>query len=76
MAHVITNKCIKDGLCIEECPVDAIEEGENQYYINPEECIDCGACTEVCPSDAIFPEDEVPDDLKAAIEENAKHFSK
>ena len=75
MAHVIINTCIKDGLCISECPVDAIVEADKQYYINPDECIDCGACTAVCPSNSIFPEDEVPEEHKHSIEENAKHFA-
>ena len=74
MAHVIINTCTKDALCVSECPVDAIAEGDNQYFINPDDCIDCGACTSVCPSESIYPEDEVPEANKAAIEENAKHF--
>ena len=75
MTHVITSTCIKDGLCVEECPVEAIVEAEKQYYINPEECIDCGACVEVCPSNSIFPDEELPDEHKASVEENAKHFA-
>ena len=74
MPHVIISTCIKDGLCVNECPVDAIAEGDKQFYINPDDCIDCGACIAVCPSDAIFPEDEVAEEHKGAIEENAKHY--
>jgi ferredoxin len=65
MAFVITHPCIgeKAGDCVDVCPVDCIEEGEDQYYIDPEICIDCGACIVVCPVDAIVEEhDMTPDD--------------
>jgi len=52
MAYKINDKCIACGACKEQCPVEAISEG-NPYVIDPEECIDCGACASVCPADAI-----------------------
>jgi ferredoxin len=57
MPYVITEPCIgtKDASCVEVCPVDCIYEGEDQYYIHPDECIDCGACEPECPVTAIFP---------------------
>lgn len=75
MAHVITDECTKDALCVEVCPTDCIKEGDDQYYINPEECIDCGSCVEVCPSNAIFEEEELPDDKKDFIDKNANFFA-
>jgi NAD-dependent dihydropyrimidine dehydrogenase PreA subunit len=56
MAYIIAEPCIgvKDASCVAVCPVDCIYEGEDQYYINPEECIDCGACEPECPVEAIF----------------------
>lgn len=54
MAYKITNDCISCGACSEECPVDAISEGEETYVIDPDICISCGACAEVCPTDAIL----------------------
>jgi ferredoxin len=76
MSYVIVSPCIdlKDASCVDVCPVDCIYEGENQYFINPEECIDCAACEPVCPVTAIFSEDAVPADEKASIELN-KNFS-
>ena len=49
MAYVISEDCIVAcGSCIDECPVDAISEGDI-YAIDPELCTDCGACADVCP---------------------------
>lgn len=55
MAYVINDDCIACGVCVDECPVDAISEGDI-YVIDPELCTDCGACADVCPSEAIHPE--------------------
>jgi NAD-dependent dihydropyrimidine dehydrogenase PreA subunit len=76
MAYVITEACIgvKDRACVDVCPVDCIYEIEEQLVINPDECIDCGACEPECPVSAIFPEDDVPANLKAFIEKNKMSF--
>lgn len=52
MAYVITDECVACGTCAEECPVEAIEDGE-PYMINEEKCTECGSCSEVCPVEAI-----------------------
>ena len=54
MAYRISDECISCGSCMEECPVDAISEGEI-FKIDPDVCIDCGACADVCPVEAIEP---------------------
>ena len=54
MAYVISDDCIACGTCIDECPVEAISEGDI-YSINPDVCTDCGTCADVCPSEAIHP---------------------
>ena len=76
VAFVITSPCIgeKAADCVETCPVDAIHEGDDQYYIDPDTCIDCGACEAVCPVSAIFQEDFVPEDEKPFIEKNRAFF--
>ena len=53
MPHRITDECVACGSCTDECPVEAITEGEEIYVIDAEKCTDCGNCAEVCPSDAI-----------------------
>ena len=48
-------KCVNCYACIRECPVKAIEVGQNSenLQIVKERCIGCGLCEEVCPVDAI-----------------------
>ena len=58
MAHTITDECIACGTCVDECPSEAISEGEEKYIIDPEACTDCGACVEVCPTEAIVGPEE------------------
>ena len=52
MAYKISDECIACGTCIDECPVDAIAEGDI-YTIDAELCTDCGSCAEVCPVECI-----------------------
>ncbi|MEJ2627279.1 MAG: 4Fe-4S binding protein [bacterium] len=54
MAHKITDECIMCGACIDECPEEAISEGDEIYVIDAGKCTDCGSCVEVCPTDAII----------------------
>ena len=66
MTHIITSLCLRDGSCVEVCPVECIVPGKPEsdwpwFYIDPDTCIDCGACIPECPYEAIFPEDDVPD---------------
>ena len=56
MAHKISEECIACGSCIDQCPVEAIHEGDPHYSIDADTCVDCGACVEVCPVNAIAPE--------------------
>jgi ferredoxin len=55
MAYVINDDCTACGSCIDECPVEAITEGDI-YKIDPDLCTDCGVCADVCPVEAIHPE--------------------
>jgi NAD-dependent dihydropyrimidine dehydrogenase PreA subunit len=77
MAYVIGEACIDvmDRACVEECPVDCIYEGGRSLYIHPDECVDCGACEPVCPVEAIYYEDDLPDNWKIYIEDNARFFA-
>lgn len=58
MAYIINDECIACGVCSDECPVEAITEGDDKYSINPELCTECGACADVCPVEAPQPPEE------------------
>jgi NAD-dependent dihydropyrimidine dehydrogenase PreA subunit len=76
MTFVIAEPCIgvKDKSCVEVCPVNCIYEGEDMYYIHPDECIDCQACEAACPVQAIFPDNGVPEKWASFIEKNRTFF--
>lgn len=84
MAYVITESCTKDAACVDVCPVDCIHPRKDeagfdeakQLYVSPDDCIDCGACVPVCPSNSIFPLEELPAEVKGAVEANAAYYSK
>lgn len=72
MAFIITDECIACGVCIPECPNNAISEGD-LYVINPVACTECYGyfdtqqCASVCPVDCCIPDDghkESKDELK------------
>jgi ferredoxin len=70
MTHVITNLCLRDGACVEVCPVDCIVPGDPvdgwpTFYINPIVCINCSACEPECPHGAIMPGADIPSSYEA-----------
>ena len=73
MSLIITDECIACDACREECPNDAIEEGDPIYMIDQDRCTECvghyeePACIEVCPVDCITTDpdnDESLEELK------------
>ena len=56
MAYKITDSCISCGSCADQCPAEAISQGDMQYVIDPDVCLSCGACAEQCPMSAIVEE--------------------
>jgi ferredoxin len=55
MAYIITDDCTACGACKQECPSEAISEGDPKYKIDPAKCNDCGTCANVCPVEACKP---------------------
>ena len=53
MAYNITDACVKCGSCAENCPVEAISEGEDTYVIDADVCVSCDSCADACPVEAI-----------------------
>jgi len=74
--YVITDLCVRDGACVEVCPVACIHSTPEapQFYIDPDICIECEQCVVVCPVDAVFLDVELPPQHQAAEEENADFF--
>ena len=56
MAFKITDACLACGSCAEQCPVEAISEGDGIFVIDPDVCVSCGSCAEQCPAEAIVEE--------------------
>ncbi|WP_404451931.1 4Fe-4S binding protein [Virgibacillus necropolis] len=76
MAFVIMDPCSneKAGECVSICPVDCIEEGPEQFFIDPNVCIDCGACVAACPISAIVDEHDLKPDEEEQLEKAESFF--
>jgi ferredoxin len=61
MALMINDECTVCGACLDECPNEAISEGDPIYVIDPKLCTECVGfydepqCVDVCPVEAIVP---------------------
>jgi NAD-dependent dihydropyrimidine dehydrogenase PreA subunit len=76
IANIDKNKCKGCGICVEKCPIEAIELKNSLSVTNTEKCIGCGLCAHHCPESArtlertglrtvfIPPPKEVQTDLK------------
>ena len=51
-AEVDLEKCTGCGLCVDVCPVSAIELKEEKAVIG-DDCVGCGQCEQECPNGAI-----------------------
>jgi len=46
--------CTGCGVCVDECPNNALELVEDKAsLLRPGKCDGCGSCSEVCPVEAI-----------------------
>ena len=49
MAYVITDDCVSCGTCAANCPVEAIDMGDDKYVIDQDKCI-AYTRSRVCPA--------------------------
>ena len=52
IANVDEDICKGCGICLEKCPVEAIELVDNHSIVNVDRCIGCGICAHHCPEKA------------------------
>jgi NAD-dependent dihydropyrimidine dehydrogenase PreA subunit len=50
------DRCIGCGICVQDCPLDAIRLKKKKAVIG-DRCSECGACMRVCPEEAISADD-------------------
>ena len=53
VGHIIPEKCKACGVCMEVCPVNAVEKSNPAFTINAVSCVGCGICVPKCPEQAI-----------------------
>ena len=69
MPWIEKENCTGCGICVDECPIDAISMKIEEAEINIAECIRCGICHDVCSQKAVRHDSEkIPDVIKANVE--------
>ena len=58
MIYQVKQGCTLCGMCMVECPAEAISMTPKGAFIDPDKCIGCGSCEMNCASEAIVPEEK------------------
>ena len=75
MPWIDEESCTGCGICVDECPVDAISMKIKEAEINMAECIRCGICHDVCPQESVRHDSEkIPDMIKTNVEMTKKYM--
>jgi len=80
MAFIITEDCNLCDACVEECPNEAITEGDDIYTIDALKCTECvgyydeAQCAEVCPMECCLTDPKNVED-EAMLLDKAKRLS-
>jgi len=54
MLRVRKDLCVGCGLCIENCPQEAVSVQFGKAWIDQKRCNHCGICLNICPQGAII----------------------
>ena len=69
MPWVKDEMCAGCGICVEQCPADAISMQDDVAAIDEKECIRCGTCHDVCPQEAVRHDGErIPQEVEANLQ--------
>jgi len=74
MPWVAKDMCIGCGVCVEECPVDAIAMEDDVAEIDMSECIHCGRCHDVCDQHAVRHDSETVDEEVKTNIQKTRYF--
>jgi len=73
MPWVKEEDCVGCGICVEECPADAISMENEKAHIDMDFCIRCGICHDVCPQEAVRHDSEK---IPLEVEANMKYTNR
>jgi uncharacterized Fe-S center protein len=75
MPWVEDTRCNGCGICVEECPVDAIGIQEEKAKIDMEGCIRCALCHDICPQEAVMHDSaKVSERIQANVEKTKNNM--
>jgi len=68
MPWIDEEMCVACGICVDECPVEAIAIPDNAAIIDDDKCIHCGHCHGACPQEAVRHDSErIPEEVEKNI---------
>lgn len=72
IAEMLAERCIGCALCLERCPMGALNIDDDRVVLDKGRCIGCGLCVSSCPSNALSlkrtaRQPHVPDNARASL---------